>query len=231
MTYRQTISDVRSMNKLLSSDGIVNDRAILSEVVTAANLIVGQSFDRRKYWQSPNMFTPLPCIEMEEVPLSECCEYTNECNIAKSKITLPKIGEGTLGLAIQGIFSLDGRKKLKETNPNRYANILKLGIKPDIYYWILNDHLYVTNPETKAVIGYFYFTAPVDSSLLYPTGCDCKNPPSIELQCQNPLDQTFHFPETRMFDLKQLVYKNLLTTYFSISQDTNSDNKDDSIRR
>lgn len=234
MTYREIISDIRGMNKLLSSDNLVNDRVIMSECRSAANLIVGQALNKRKYWQSPNLFTPILCLEMEQVPLQECCEYTGEKLVAISKRKLPKIGEGLFGLAVSGVFGIEFSQKFNPTNPNRYSNLLKLNVpNKDKYFWITNDSkIVVTNEDTKKINLFAYFTEPVPNDLLFPgKDCDCIVKPSISDLCANPLDQPFRFPEERLFDLKQLVYKNLLATYFGIKQDVTSNQNDESEKR
>jgi len=93
-TGRDFVSQVRSLNKLLSSDQLITDRAILHEGKDATNLIVKQSTDKRKLWQSPSVFAYFPCLEMEKVPITECCDYTSDREVAKSKKKLPQIGEG-----------------------------------------------------------------------------------------------------------------------------------------
>jgi hypothetical protein len=227
-TYRQTISDIRSMSKLLSADNLINDRVVMRETISAANMIVGQSLNKRKYWQSPTLFTPLPCLEMETVPLSECCEYTNPCEIARSVDELPRIGEGLFGLAIQSVLSVDRKVKFNPITPNSYVDVLKLGLKATKpYYWVFENKLYVTNPDIRNVYMTAYFTEPVPNSLLYPTGCDCKPNPSLDLQCQNPLDQEFRFIDERMFELKQQVYKTLLSVYFGVNADPTPNQHDD----
>lgn len=230
MTYRDVISDIRGMNKLLSSDALINDRVILGEVRAAANLIVGQALNRRKYWQSPTLFTPIMCLEMKQVALSECCEYTGDRMVAISNKSLPKAGEGLFGLAVQGVFGLDYSTKFNQTNPNRYGNLIKLNVPNlDKYFWIMNDgRLVVTNENTKKVNAFIYFTEPVANDLLYPgKDCDCLVKPAIANLCANPLDQRFPFIEERLFDLKQLVYKNLLATYFNIKPDVTSNQLDE----
>ena len=232
-TYRNIVSDIRGMNKLLSSDNLINDRVVLNEIRSVANMIVGQALNKRKYWTSPNLFTKLSCIEFEQTSLSECCEYTNPCTISKSLQIIPKIGEGMYGLAISGLFAIDTKQKFKPTDPNRFANLLKIGLpKMGIYFWIMDGHLYTTNPDLKSATLYAYFTEPVPNELLYPTGCGCKQDPSLELQCKNPLDLEIKFPEERLQDLKQQVYKNLLSVYFNVPSEGNktSDNKDDTTK-
>lgn len=233
MTNRQIVSDIRSMFKLISSDNLLNDRVVLSECRSVANMLVKQTFDKRKGWNSPNLFAFIPCLEMEKVPLSECCEYTSPYMIAKSKVQLPKIGEGLFGSAIQAVLGLDGKKIFKETNPRRFANTLKLGLKnSDVYFWILNDYLYITNEDTASVNLYAYFTEDIPNSLLYPgEDCDCKNKPDIDNLCANPLDHKFYFLDNRLSDLKNIVYKNLLSTYFGINNDNTSNNLDEQTRK
>ena len=158
-TYRDVISDIRSDNKLLSVENMITDRTILHSILSVANMIVEQSLSKRKYWQTSSLFTHIPCLEMEEAPLSECCEYTNPCNISKSKLEVPKIGEGVFGWAIQGVFSTDMKKKIKIITPNSYVDILKLKIPiKDVYGWIANGHFYCTNTDTKSVEMFAYIT-------------------------------------------------------------------------
>jgi hypothetical protein len=233
MNYRSIISDIRGMNKLLQSDNLINDRVILGEVRAAANLIVGQSLSKRKYWTSPTLFTPILCLKMEQIALNECCEYTGEKLVAISKKSLPKMGEGLFGLAIQGVFGSDGTKKFNPTNPNRYSNLIKLNLpNQDRFFWIRSDgKVIVTNEDTKSINLFAYFTEPVSNDLLFPgEDCDCKIKPSIENLCANPLDQTFYFIEERIYDLKQLVYKNLLSTYFNVPVDKTSNQLDETSK-
>lgn len=233
MTYRDIISDIRGMNKLLSSDNLINDRVIMGEVRAAGNLIVGQALAKRKYWQSPTLFTPILCLEMEQVPLQECCEYAGEKTVARSIKSLPKIGEGLFGLAVQGVFGLDGSVKFSPTNPNRYSNLLKLSLpNSNKFFWLTNDgRVVVTNEDTKKINMFAYFTEPVPNDLLFPgEDCKCIVKPSITDLCANPMDQIFHFINERIFDLKQLVYKNLMSTYFNVPADKTSNQLDETSK-
>ena len=227
-TLRQTISNVRGTLKLLSSDILISDRLLASELRNAANLIVSQQFDKRKLWQSPNLFTPIPCLEMGKIPLSNCCEYTGDRLIAVSKKMLPQIGEGTFGLAIQLVTGIDQSKKFKETAPSRYANLLKLKLTTkDIYYWIQNNHLYVSNEDTELVNLYAYFIEDVPNDLLYPgEDCKCKDLSTKDI-CINPLDKPFKFPGSRVLDIENIVVKKLSEGFLKLKQDTTSDNKQD----
>lgn len=234
-TKRQFVSQVRSMSKLLSSDSLVNDRTIINEGRDAANKLVKQSLDQRKLWRSPNLFAFLPCLEMEQAALSECCEFTSDKTIARSKEKLPKIAEGNWGLAVQGVFGLDGKKKLIETNPSRYANYLKLGMRTKgTFWWVANERLYISNPDTEAVNFYAFFTEDIPNNLLYPgEDCDCgQNPPKTSDLCTSELDKPFYYPADKIDDIKKMVYTSLLQVYFNVPTDANktSDQRDESSK-
>lgn len=230
-TIRDFVSDVRSMSKLLSSDQLITDRVIANEGRSTANLIVGQILEKRKLWNSPNLFAFIPCLEMEEVPLSECCEYVSDAKVAKSKKKLPKIAEGFYGLAIQAVLGLDKMVDFKEVTPKRYANLLKMNLPgANKYFWVQNDHLYVSNPATLQVLLYAYFTEDIPNDLLFAPNCKCTDKPDIADLCTNPLDKPFYCPANRVDDVKKIVYDKLLKVYFNLPIDKVSDNKDDASK-
>ena len=81
-TLRKLVSDVRGMHKLLSSDNLITDRVIASEIRNNTLLLVKRETNLRKLWATNTLFTTIPCLEMVEVPISEFCEYVAECTIA-----------------------------------------------------------------------------------------------------------------------------------------------------
>src|SRR6188768_1243269 len=143
-TLRKLVSDTRGMHKLLSTDNLLTDRLIASEIRNVSNLLVKRETNLRKLWATSTIFTSIPCLELVEVPISECCDYVDDCTIARSKYKLPRISEGNYQYVIQGVWSINamGGKatKIKEISINRYLNILKLPIiKKEMYFWIYND--------------------------------------------------------------------------------------------
>ena len=230
-TLRKLVSDVRSMHKLLSSDNLITDRAIASEIRNDTNLLVKRETNLRKLWATGTLFTTIPCLEMVEVPLSECCEYVDECTIARSKYKLPRIAEGNYQYVIQGVYSINamGGKgtKFKEITVNRYTNLLKLPIiKKESYFWIVNDYLYVTNPLLQKVRISAFFEEDVPNEIMFPE-CDCGSPQtSDEDWCMNPLDKEFPCPGYLEKQVLELASQKLLSTYFRIKTDMTSDDID-----
>lgn len=230
-TGRKLVSDVRSMHKLLSTDSLLTDRAILSEIRNVSLLLIKRETNLRKLWATNTLFTTIPCLEMCEVPISECCDYVDECTVARSKYKLPRISEGNYQYVIQGVYSINAMsgkgKKLKEITINRYVNLLKLPIiKNEEYYWIMNGYLYVSNPMLKAIRISAFFEEDVPNETLYPEcGCDSVQP-SDEEWCKNPLDKEFPLPGYLEKQVLDLASQKLLQTYFQLKTDITDDGID-----
>jgi hypothetical protein len=235
-TLRKVVSDVRSMHKLLSTDNLITDRAVASEIRNNTLLLVKRETNLRKLWATDTLFTTIPCLEMVEVPISECCEYVDPCSIGRSRFKLPRIAEGNYQYIIQGVYSINALsgvgKKLKEITINRYVNLIKLPIiKNEEYYWIQNDYLYINNPLLKAIRISALFEEDVPNDIMYPE-CGCGGyEPSIEDICKNPLDKEYALPGYLQNQVLALTSQKLLSTYFRINDDKTSDGKDDQVSK
>ena len=230
-TLRKLVSDVRSMHKLLSTDSLITDRAVASEIKNNAVLLIKRETNLRKLWATNTLFTTIPCLEMVEVPISECCEYVDNCTVARSRYKLPRISEGNYQYLIQGVYSINAMsgsgKKLKEITVNRYINLLKLPIiKNEEYYWIMNDYLYVNNPLLQAIRISAFFEKDVPNEVMFPE-CGCgTNEPTDEEWCQNPLDKQYGLPGYLESQVLELTSKKLLSTYFQIKTDISQEGID-----
>lgn len=228
-TVRQVVSRVRSIQKLLSSDASITDRVIASELKSAAVTLIKREIDRRRLWQSSTIFTNIPCLEMIEVPASECCDYVSDTKIARSKYRLSKVSEGVYGLLVHGVFSVDNGRRLKEVSLSRYINLLRLNLPyKDVYYWFYDQYLYVSSPFVKVVNIWAYFEEDIPVEILYPE-CPCSAPPPDP--CINPLDTEFKCPGYLEKPVVEVVADTLLRNYFKIPVDHTSDNKDDQVNK
>lgn len=230
MVGRDIVSQVRSFHKLLSSDSLITDRVILSEVRANTFLLVRRETNMRRLWATDTIFTTIPCLTMVTVPISECCEYVDDCKIARTELKLPRIAEGNYQYLIQGVYSINAMSgkgtKLKEISINRYINLLKLPvIKNESYFWLNNDYIYVTNPDVVKIRLSAMFEEDVPNSIMYPD-CDCGITPTLEDYCKNPLDKPFPLPGYLEKQVLELTSKSLLQTYFSLSTDLSSEGID-----
>lgn len=229
-TYRKLVSDVRAMHKLLSTDSMITDRAIMSEVKNNAFLLIKRETNLRKLWATDTVFTTIPCMELIEVPISECCDYVDPCSVARTKYKLPRITEGNYQYLIQGVYSINimsGQgKKLKETTINRYVNLLRLPvIKNEEYYWITNGYLYVNNPLLKGIRLVALFEEDVPNEIMY-SPCACGTDYTDEQLCMNPLDNHSPVPGYLEKQVLELTSQKLLSTYFQIKTDITNDGVD-----
>lgn len=230
-TYRKLVSDARSMHKLLSTDNLITDRAVMSEIKNNAFLLIKRETNLRKLWATDTVFTTIPCLEMVEVPISECCDYVDPCTVARTKFKLPRITEGNYQYVIQGVYSINAMsgqgKKLKEITINRYVNLLKLPIiKKEEYYWISNGYLYVNNPLLKAIRLVALFEEDVPNEIMYPE-CGCGTPSyTPEQLCVNPLDKESPVPGYLEKQVLELTSQKLLSTYFKLKTDITNDGVD-----
>lgn len=230
-TGRKLVSDVRSMHKLLSTDSLITDRVIFSEIRNNTLLLVKRETNLRKLWATNTLFTTIPCLEMVEVPISECCEYVDNCTIARSRYKLPRISEGNYQYVIQGVYSINAMggtgTKFKEITVNRYVNLLKLPvIKKEHYYWIMNGYLYISNPLMQTIRISAFFEQDVPNEVMYPE-CGCGTPqPTDEEWCKNPLDKDFALPGYLESQVLELTSKKLLSTYFQVKTDMTEDGVD-----
>jgi hypothetical protein len=230
-TLRKLVSDVRASHKMLSTDSLITDRAIASEIRNNSILLVKRETNLRKLWATDTLFTTIPCLEMVQVPISECCDYQDPCTVARTKYKLPRISEGNYQYLIQGVYSINAMsgqgKKLKEITINRYLNLLKLPIiKNQEYYWIVNNYLYVNNPLLQAIRFAACFEEDVPNELMYPeSGCGGCGP-TDEDWCKNPLDKPFSLPGYLEKQVLELTSQKLLQTYFQLKTDMTEDGID-----
>lgn len=229
-TLRNLVSTVRASHKLLSTDGLLTDRAIAAEIKNSAYLLIKRETNLRKLWATNTIFTTIPCLELIEVPISECCEYVDPCNVSRSRYKLPRMSEGNYQYVIQGVYSINAMggsgKKLKEITINRYINLLKLPIiKNEEYFWIVNGYLYTNNPNLKALRIAALFEEDVPNEIMFPD-CGCGEDYTIEDLCKNPLDKDFSLPGYLEDQVLRLVSEKLLNKYFRIKTDQSQDGID-----
>jgi len=229
-TLRKLVSDVRAMHKLLSTDNLITDRVVASEIKNNTLLLVKRETNLRKLWATDTLFTTIPCLELVEVPISECCDYVDPCTVARTKFKLPRICEGNYQYIIQGVYSINAMsgqgKKLKETTINRYINLLKLPIiKNEQYYWISNGYLYVNNPLLQAVRIAAFFEEDVPNEIMF-AECCCSDNINLEEYCKNPLDKEYGCPGYLEKQVLELTSQKLLSTYFRLKTDQTQDGVD-----
>lgn len=214
---RDIVSRIRSNFKWISSDNWISDRAILAELRSTASLLIKRETNLRNLLQTDTIFTTVPCVEMIEVSLAECCSYTSPCTIRRSKYKIPKIGEGIWGNLVQGVYSVDGKSTFLQSDPNRFANYLNLGLKQKRkFWWLQNNYLYISDSEIELVMIKAYFEEDINPELFA-----CSDDPEID-ECTNPLDTEFKCPTYLIENVVTIVSQKYNGTYRTAIADITS---------
>lgn len=230
-TMRNIISDVRGLHKILSTDAMITDRVMASEIINNSLLLIKRETNLRKLWATDTVFTTIPCMEMVEVPITDCCTIQSKETIARTKTRIPKIAEGNYQYVIQGVYSVNALggsgTKLKEISINRYMNLLLLNNKKsEAYFWVSDDYIYCTNPDVTMLRIAALFERPLPNYILFPE-CSCGDAgPDLDEYCKNPLDREFYLPGYLRKQVLELTSKALRETYFNIQSDISSEGID-----
>lgn len=221
-TIGEMISKVRSSFKLINSDDILTNRVVAAELRSAALMLIKRETDKRKLFSSDNIFTYINCLQMQPVPITECCSYSAPCSIGKSVQKLPKIAENIYGPLLAGVFSIDGSIRFDYADPTRYLDLLKLYPNRKLTYcWIKNGHLYITDPLLETVMFGALFEEDVPQEIF---SCD-----GTQLDCTpNPLDEEFKCPGYLESQVLAIVRDVLTKDYKQSVDDKTPDDNDNS---
>ncbi len=228
-TLRKLVSDVRAMHKLLSTDNLITDRVVASEIKNNALMLIKRETNLRRLWATDTVFTTIPYLELEQVPISQFCDYTDPCTISRSTTKLPRIAEGNYQYLIQGVWSINALggqgKKFKETTLNRYVNSLRLPItKKESYFWISDDYLFVSDPLLTKIRISALFEEDIPNEVRYSGYCE-EDITDAEW-CMNPLDRESFVPGYLEKQVLDLTEQRLLTSYFKLKEDLTQNNID-----
>lgn len=185
MNVNDFISQVRALNKAAYDDSLITDRVIFNVGRDVASRLLKQEIDKRKLLNSDNVFTPIECLCLEPVRLTEC-GISQEGMVRRSKEQLPELSEGIYGYTIQGVYNIDNSEEIYPTTTREYINMSKLRRKPNrVFYLIKNRYLYVLNPDVENVNAYIYAA---DNSFLL---TDCQSMYEAEIKFPSYLKSSF----------------------------------------
>lgn len=226
ITNNSVISDVRSALRINHNDSELTSRAIYSKLLDVRNKLLKQQTDKRKLWESDNIFTPLN-IQLEEVPIADYCNFKSLCTISRSKYKLPKIVDsGFFGLIAMPLSPIIGNRKFIETTANEYNKILALGLPGNnVYYWMFDNYLCLSSPTIDSVIWRVLLEdddVDVRFTLDYEDYCEAANCPN------NPLEQPFKCPGYLKEEVINITTQFFMQTYKHSLQDTTPDGMDTS---
>jgi hypothetical protein len=230
-TVRDIISRVRSSNKFINSDDLISDRLISAELKSRAILLIKRETNLRKLWNTDTIFTTIPCLQMKEVKLSECGDYSSDIYIARSSEKLPKISEGNYQYLISIVSDLESSSSIKYMPIKRFINRIRLGLHTkEVYYWIQDQYLYITNSRTKAIKISAFFEEDIPFNILYPKCSECNKTEAPKCP-ENPLDLEFKCPGYLENAVVEMTSDYLRKTYLSTTDIKTQANQDTQKRQ
>lgn len=209
MNINEFISQVKSSNKYIFDDNLISDRQIFNTGRTIASVLIKQEVNKRRLLNSDNVFTPIECLDLKLVDLTEC--GIDSCNKGRRSLNpLPELEEGIFGYTIQGVYNLDNSEEIFPTTIREFINLDKLRRKPNkLYYMIKNKYLYILNPDIVCVNIYIY--SPDNTFEL----TECQSMYEGELKLPPYLKKTFY----------DMISSELLN-YHKMGKDITDDNVD-----
>lgn len=155
-TKSDTISRVRDSIKGTNQDAFLTDRLIYSIVLKYAKLYIKREDDKNRLAKYQGLFETIPCVELEEVSAIEACCATLStcCTFRQTKEKLPPLLEGSYGVILGDITSIDGSQQLIQTFPGIYTrmvNTTNFKYNKTLYYWYNEGYLVFPNIEWEAV--------------------------------------------------------------------------------
>ena len=213
-TNRDIVNLFKVQIKEINGDWYASDRAILAELLSVRNLLIKREIDKRKLKDVDSLYTTIPCLEMIEVPLAECCSYRAPCNIRRSKYPLPKVGESIWGYIIEGIWSIDGKVTFDKGTAQKYATLLDLLDKNPNIYWIQNNYLYISDPDIETVKARLFLEDLEMDLKLFSCSEEFE-----KMLCMNPLDDKFRCPGYLIQNIMEISVKKYLSFTRAIPND------------
>jgi hypothetical protein len=123
MNINEFISQVRSSNKYIFDDNLISDRQIFNTGRTIASMLIKQEVNKRRLLNSDNVFTPIECLDLKLVDLTEC--GVDSCNKGRRSMNqLPELEEGIFGYTIQGVYNIDNSEEIFPTTIREFINFL-----------------------------------------------------------------------------------------------------------
>jgi hypothetical protein len=202
-TIKEICSDIINDLRSYNLDERISYRFIKNKLIDNANYFTKQDAELRKITKLTNLWQPLDCVEMVEVPLSNCggagCK-----KIMRSTIKIPETYQTGYGYSLK-VFNNDYTKEYNPTQPSYYRDIVNRPFPTkNGYYWLVDGYLYIPDSEVEEVqiLGMFKETLNLSTD-----------------GCPKPLDTVFTFPDYIVTISKKETLKELLGSHKQINPD------------
>lgn len=219
MKIAEPISRVRNVLKSVKENAFITDRFIYSLIIKYGKTLLKREKRMENVFKNSVLFKELPCVELIDVDKVEACclGIKINCTIKRTKEKLPSMMDMGLGPLIRSVTSLDYSQKVYPTQPETYTNMTHTsGFKYNkkIYYWIIDEYLYIPGIEWEAI----RLQAAFDQDVSF---LNCSVKPG---ECVVQQDREMNIPDHLFSEIEQMVIKEILTAA-QIPSDGDDDDK------
>jgi hypothetical protein len=204
-----------------SKDRFMSRRYVLHIAREKMKFFLAQKLSDMTLYREENIFTDIPCLEMEQIRSVDCpiVEFKRCSIIMKSKEKLPELIFSRYGDSIRLVSNVDDSEKIDRTTPLKYINDRKR--KPNNnkpYYYVREDgHLYIVDRYIEVVN-----VQPLTLDRMGAKKASCEKCD----ECISPLDMEFVGSDKLQELVVQETLKELLGSYMQIPTDNNPNNNE-----
>lgn len=220
MLVNEIIQRVQSLYSkgVQGDDTRLSSRHIYNKLISARSLILLQQTKKRQKI-SDWSYQILPCVEIIEVPVTECPFVPNNTfKVKRTKYRLPKPITGVIAHNIEWVFSLDNNIKFDESNRveilhskgNRYTSKLSRYVPDDGYLYLFGKNL-PDNIKVKMLCE-----DPAEA-------IDFKYNNKAITVCLTPLEMDFPIETGYIETIIEMCVKELIEVFKSQKEDTKQD--------
>lgn len=135
-----------------SDDFRISDRQLLHWYQGVRSMLISQAI-KNKQDNTDEWIQTIPCVDLEQVDKSECCDITTDCYILKSTLPIPATVEVDSFNSIISVVGMDG-KPLSKINQFRANNIKYNRYTGNRIGWYIKDYyLYVINSDELSKVA------------------------------------------------------------------------------
>lgn len=154
MLNKELVSRVKNQLNMVSKDMEVNSRFILLTAQNIAESYISMRLRSRQLYRQDNLYTPIKCVEMEEVNTFECglVEFRSCNKLMRSRERLPKLIYSRYGGSVGEVTSIDKMYEFKPSTLKQYRRDKNRQGSSDYDYYYINDgYLYIPDTNVRAL--------------------------------------------------------------------------------
>ena len=221
MTNLEFVSQISGILKSNNKDNKIPKRLILKVGQDASTFLIAQKLMDRTISSETNLFTTIPCFELEQIESKNCpsIEFRLCKTLMKSKCPLPKLVFSRLGASIRDIVALDGGFVFTFVDETQYRRNKKRQqqLKNQVFVYLGTDnHLYIPDREILSL----------DLTVLTPDTIEAERVSQCnEKGCKSFWDYNFVVPDKLSESVKDITIQRLQITR-TLQEDSNPDSKE-----